>query len=75
MYHNCKAVYFQSLWVELFTLEVGDAERLKEVMEQKGCSCTISMNFNFSYIDLRMKITVPLPHILYCRIKAVLDFF
>ena len=44
-------------------------------MEKKGHSWIIAMTFKFSYISLRVKIKVPLPHKLYCRVKAVFDFF
>ena len=75
MHHDFKAVYFQALREEFFIMDTGDAEKVKKVMEQKGCSWTISMTFNFAYIALCMKRTVPPPHMLYFRVKAVFDFF
>ena len=44
-------------------------------MDKKGRSWIISMTFNFAYIALRVKKTLPSPHMLYCRVKAVFDFF
>ena len=65
MHHDFKAVYFQDLWAELFIMDGGDAEIVKKVMGQKGCSWIIAMTFNFSYMDLRVKRTVPPLHMLY----------
>ena len=56
-------------------MDAGDSEIVKRVMEQKGRSWTIDMTFNFAYIALRVKITALPPHMLYCRVKAVFDFF
>ena len=75
MHHNCKSVYSKALWEEFFIIYAGDAERVNKFMEQKGCSWSITMTFNFSYIDFCVKITVLPPHMMYCRVKAVFDFF
>ena len=44
-------------------------------MEKKGCSWIIAMTFNFDYITLHVKITVPLTHMMYFRVKDVFIFF
>ena len=44
-------------------------------MEKKSRSWSIAMTYNLSYIAFRMKIPAPLPHMLYCRVKAVFFFF
>ena len=43
-------------------------------MEKKSRSWSIAMTYNLSYIAFRMKIPAPLPHMLYCRVKAVFYF-
>ena len=74
MQHNFKSVYSQVIQAAFFITDAGDVEKVKKVMEKKGRSWSITTTFNFSYIALRVKRTVPPPHMLYCRAKAVFDF-
>ena len=70
-----KPVFFQDLQEAFFIMYAGNVERVNKFMDQNSRSWSIAMTFNFAYISLRMKIMVPPPHMLYCRLKDVFDFF
>jgi hypothetical protein len=74
-HHEYKAAYFRALRSDFFICDEHDLDLVKAVARGNGQKWVHVMAFSFKYVALPVTRVMPMPAILYRRVRLVFDLF